>query len=97
MVLKLTFPSYTTSQAFPVLETYPRIFAGVSSKKNLTVRTTLDTNSKIADSIRQMEQSVRRLVTLDERESLCNGLKTIAEEYVEGWESGSDDGDDEDW
>jgi hypothetical protein len=35
-------------------------------------------------------------VGIEEREALCDGLQVIAEEYDEGWDSGSDsDGDDE--
>lgn len=42
-----------------------------------------------------MSSSVRRLIGLEEREALCNGLEELCEEYVEGWESGSDEDDDE--
>lgn len=44
-----------------------------------------------------MEQIVRRMhmVGIDEREALCHGLQTMAEEYDEGWDSGSDSDEDE--
>ena len=42
-----------------------------------------------------MSTSARRLIGLDEREALCNGLEELCEEYVDGWESDSDDDDDE--
>jgi hypothetical protein len=42
-----------------------------------------------------VEQIVRRLVGIEEREALCNGLQVIAEEYDEGWDSGSDGDEDE--
>lgn len=37
---------------------------------------------------------VQRGVKVDEREALSNSLGEIAEAYVEGWESGSDEDDD---
>jgi hypothetical protein len=30
------------------------------------------------------------MVSPEEREGLCNGLQTFAEEYDEGWDSGSE-------
>lgn len=35
------------------------------------------------------------MVSVDERESLSNGLRDISEEYEEGWNSGSDDDSDD--
>ena len=43
-----------------------------------------------------MSGVVRRLVGLDEREALYNGLEGICDEYVEGWISDSDEDDDDD-
>ena len=31
------------------------------------------------------------MVSLDQREALCNGLGELAEAYEEGWENGLDD------
>ena len=48
----------------------------------------------MADQVRAVEQIVKRIVGIEEREALCNGLQVIAEEYDEGWDSGSDSDDD---
>ncbi|KAF2461862.1 hypothetical protein BDY21DRAFT_329839 [Lineolata rhizophorae] len=61
----------------------------------LALRTSLSTTSSIADRIRAAEAAVRKLVSVDEREALSNGLRTLAEEYEEGWLSGSDETDEE--
>lgn len=56
----------------------------------------LSTSSSVANQIRSIEQAVRRLVSLDEREALSNGLEVLAEEYDEGWNSGTDSDEDTD-
>jgi hypothetical protein len=98
LILSL-FRRYQTPLGFPILETYPRIFDINTTSKNTKIHAALSTSSSIADSIRQLERSVRGLVPFAERENVLNGLRTIAEEYIEGWESGSDDDNngDEDW
>lgn len=40
-----------------------------------------------------LEKIASRMVGVDEREALSNGLQTLAEEYDEGWDSGSEDDD----
>lgn len=55
----------------------------------------LTTSTAVAEQVRTIEAIVRRMVSLDEREALCNGLQTIAEEYDEGWDSGSDNEEDD--
>ena len=55
----------------------------------------LSTSSSVANQVRSIEQVVRRLVSLDEREALSNGLETLAEEYEEGWDSGTDSDEDD--
>jgi hypothetical protein len=60
------------------------------------VHSALSTSSSVANQIRSIEQAVRRLVSLDEREALSNGLEVLAEEYDEGWNSGTDSDEDTD-
>jgi hypothetical protein len=60
------------------------------------VYSALSTSSSVANQIRSIEQAVRRLVSLDEREALSNGLEVLAEEYDEGWNSGTDSDEDTD-
>ncbi|CAK3802245.1 related to DML1 [Lecanosticta acicola] len=80
---------------FPVLSSYPKIFQLQSNPHKLAINATLSTSTAIADRIRSIVGVARRMVGIDEREALCDGLTTMAEEYEEGWDSddASDDGD----
>ncbi len=82
---------------FPVLNSYPSIFnVGSGHDEKLAVHTGLTTSTAVAEQVRAIEQIVKRLVTVDEREALCNGLQVIAEEYDEGWDGDFTDSDDDD-
>lgn len=61
----------------------------------LAIRTALSTSTSVADYVKGLEMAARRLVPVEEREYLCDGLQTLASEYEEGWASGSDEDDDE--
>ncbi|KAF2084884.1 tubulin nucleotide-binding domain-like protein [Saccharata proteae CBS 121410] len=92
---------YHTPLLFPVLDSYPHIFnvtndANGSSPKALAVQASLSTSSAIATRLRYLGGVVPRLVSIEDRETLSNGLKTMAEEYEEGWESGLEDSDEDD-
>jgi hypothetical protein len=84
---------------FPLLDSFPAsIFdVGSGNASKLAVHAGLTTSTAVADQVRAVEQIVRRMhmVSLDEREALCNGLQTMAEEYDEGWDSGSDSDEDD--
>lgn len=60
------------------------------------MRTALTTSSAISGRLRAMGQLVGRLIGVDQREELSNGLKTLADEYEEGWDSGLEDSEDDD-
>lgn len=70
---------------------------GSGKANKIAVYAGLTTSTAVADQVRTVEQIVRRMhmVSLEERETLCNGLQTIAEEYDEGWDSGSDSDEDD--
>ncbi|OCL03467.1 protein DML1 [Glonium stellatum] len=92
-----TVQSYSAPLLFPLLDSFPSIFnVGSGQSKKLAVYSALSTSSSVANQIRSIEQVVRRLVSLDEREALSNGLEVLAEEYEEGWDSGADSDEDED-
>jgi hypothetical protein len=82
---------------FPLLDSYPKsIFdIGTGNATKLAVHAGLTTTTAVAQQVRALEQMVRRLIGIDERESLCNSLQGIAEEYDEGWDSGSDSDEDD--
>jgi hypothetical protein len=87
---------YTAPLLFPLLDSYPAsIFElGSGQATKLAVHAGLTTSTAVADQVRAVEQIVKRLVGIEEREALCNGLQVIAEEYDEGWDSGTDSDDD---
>ncbi|KAF2203076.1 mtDNA inheritance protein dml1 [Delitschia confertaspora ATCC 74209] len=91
---------YSAPLLFPVLDSFPSIFNVSSSfttnhPKKLAVYAGLSTSTSVANQIRTLDQIVRRMVNLEERETLSNGLQGMAEEYDEGWDSGSDSDSDE--
>ncbi|KAH7080898.1 protein DML1 [Paraphoma chrysanthemicola] len=87
---------YSVPILFPLLDSYPSSIFDVGSghATKLAVHAGLTTSTAVADQVRAVEQIVKRLVGIEEREALCNGLQVIAEEYDEGWDSGSDSDDD---
>ncbi|KAF1837374.1 hypothetical protein BDW02DRAFT_595532 [Decorospora gaudefroyi] len=82
---------------FPLLDSFPRSMFDVGSghATKLAVHTGLTTSTAVADQVRAVEQIVKRLAGIEEREALCNNLQVLAEEYDEGWDSGTDSDDDE--
>ena len=52
-------------------------------------------HSAVGASFAQELLLAMHMVGIDERETLCNGLQTMAEEYDEGWDSGSDSDEDD--
>ncbi|KAL5115679.1 mtDNA inheritance, partitioning of the mitochondrial organelle [Pleosporales sp. CAS-2024a] len=81
---------------FPLLDSFPAsIFEfGSGQVAKVAVHTGLTTSTGVADQVRAMEQMVKRLVGIEDREALCNGLQVLAEEYDAGWDSGTDSDDD---
>ncbi|KAF2864965.1 tubulin domain-containing protein [Massariosphaeria phaeospora] len=81
---------------FPLLDSFPSIFdVGSGQANKVAVYSGLTTSTAVANQVRSIEQLVRRMAGLEERETLCDGLQTIAEEYDEGWDSGSDSDEDD--
>ena len=66
-----------------------------SQPGSVAVHTSLSTTASVSDRIKRLREIVNRAVGLDEREALSNGLGEISEAYEEGWDSGSDDADDD--
>lgn len=61
----------------------------------MPVRTALSTDTSMALRIKGLQNIVGKSISSDEREALSNSLGEIAEAYEEGWDSGSDDDDDD--
>ncbi|KAF8864127.1 tubulin nucleotide-binding domain-like protein [Acephala macrosclerotiorum] len=83
-----------TPLPFPLLDSFPHIFARTSSGSSLGVKTSLSTDTTVASRIKELQHIVNRAIGVDEREALSNSLGEIAEAYEEGWDSGSDEDDD---
>lgn len=86
--------TYRFDLLFPILTSYPRIFNFPSMPQKLRIQTCLSTSSDIATRMRSIERITRRMISLDERETLSDGLAAIADEYEEGWLSDSESEDD---
>lgn len=83
-----------TTLPFPLLDSFPHIFAQARSATSLSVSTSLSTDTTVAMRLKNLQHIVSRAVGIDEREALSNSLGEIAESYEEGWDSGTDEDDD---
>lgn len=61
----------------------------------MAVTTSLSTDSELSGRLKLLRSTVMRLIGLEDRETLSNELAEMADEYHEGWSSGSDDGEDD--
>ncbi|KAG5948441.1 hypothetical protein E4U60_001861 [Claviceps pazoutovae] len=87
---------YDTSLEFPLLDSYPRIYTSAASKSCMPLNTFLRTDTSICVQLRALRaQATRRLISLDEREGLSNGIAEMADAYQDDWSSGSDNDDDD--
>lgn len=60
----------------------------------LSVLAALTASTRTAERIKEVETTAARLISVDEREAMVNGLGEIRERYETGWSDGSDDDDD---
>ncbi len=79
---------------FPLLDSFPKIFARREESSSLGVSTSLSTDTAVALRVKNLQNIAARAIGTDEREALSNSLGVIAEAYEEGWDSGSDEDDD---
>ncbi|PMD23979.1 tubulin nucleotide-binding domain-like protein [Hyaloscypha hepaticicola] len=84
----------TTPLLFPLLDSFPHIFAHASITPSLAISTSLSTDTTVALRVKKLQSIVSRAVGITEREALSNSLGEIAEAYEEGWDSGSDEDED---
>jgi len=83
------------SLSYPLLDSFPHIFAHSSTTSSLRVNTSLSTDTTVALRIKNLQYIVSRATGFDEREALSNSLGELAEAYEEGWDSGTDNDDDD--
>lgn len=89
---------YRSALSYPLLDSFPQIFRddkGAPLQDGLAVTTSLSTDTELSGRLRALRLTVTRLIGLEERETLSNELAEMADEYHEGWSSGSDFGDDD--
>ncbi|KAH8894766.1 tubulin nucleotide-binding domain-like protein [Thozetella sp. PMI_491] len=89
---------YYSSLAFPILNSFPRIFRDEESEpveETLSITAALSTDAGVSDRLKLLRTTVTRSIGLEDRETLSNDLAEMADEYHEGWSSGSDEGDDD--
>ncbi|KLU83516.1 hypothetical protein MAPG_02574 [Magnaporthiopsis poae ATCC 64411] len=95
---KAAVRSYFSDLRFPQPDSFPLIYAtasGEASKGALPIIGSLTTDSATSDRLKLLRANVARSIGVEDREALSNELAQMAEEYHEGWSSGSDDGDDD--
>ena len=78
----------------PILDSFPHTMFPKSEATGLNVLTALTASTRTAQRIKAISATAARLVSVDEREAIVNGLGEIREFYETGWSSGSDDEDD---
>ncbi|OJD13539.1 hypothetical protein AJ78_06023 [Emergomyces pasteurianus Ep9510] len=97
----LRFPgslqTYRIPLSLPLLDSFPSdLFTGRGSPSSgLSIRASLSTTTQIGDKVKDLQKLASRLIGIDEREALVNGLGEISEAYQEQWESDSDSGNDD--
>ncbi|KAJ5458633.1 hypothetical protein N7475_010021 [Penicillium sp. IBT 31633x] len=86
---------FHTPLRMPILDSFPHdMFPTPNAGTGVNVFTALTASTRTAQRIKAISATAARLVSVDEREALVNGLGEIREFYETGWSSGSDDEDD---
>jgi hypothetical protein len=98
---------FNLPSSFPEIFQYPHHLPGEFSiegdlpvytlqapTKGLAIHTALSSSTSVAQRIRALAEIVGRVVGVEEREGLRSDLLRVGEEYVDGWDSGSDEDDD---
>ncbi|KUI64754.1 Protein dml-1 [Cytospora mali] len=89
---------YRSKLSYPLLDSFPQIFRddkGEALRDGLAVTTSLSTGTELSGRLKSLRSTVTRLIGLEDRETLSNELAEMADEYHEGWSSGSDSGEDD--
>ncbi|KAL5364950.1 protein dml1 [Aspergillus floccosus] len=87
--------SFYTPLRFPILDSFPaNLIQGAKTGGSVNILATLTASSRTAERIRKFEAVAGRIIGVDERENIVNGLGEIRETYETGWLSDSDFDDD---
>lgn len=92
---KVYHSSYRTPLRLPILDSFPHgMYPKSKSGSGVSVFAALTASSRTAERIKAIETTTARMLSVDEREAMINGLGEIRESYETGWSSGSEDDDD---
>ncbi|KAJ5648960.1 uncharacterized protein N7484_002683 [Penicillium longicatenatum] len=87
--------SYHTPLRMPMLDSFPHdLYPTFKSDEGHSVFAALTSSTRTAQRIKSIEATTARMLSVDERENMMNGLGEIREAYETGWSSGSDDDSD---
>lgn len=87
--------SFYTPLRFPILDSFPaNLIQGAKAGGSVNILATLTASSRTAERIKKFEAVAGRIIGVDERENIVNGLGEIRETYETGWLSDSDFDDD---
>ncbi|KKY33329.1 putative misato segment ii myosin-like domain-containing protein [Diaporthe ampelina] len=89
---------YRSTLSYPLPDSFPHIFRdgkGEELRGKVAVTTSLSTDAALSGRLKSLRSTVTRLIGVEERETLSNELAEMADEYHEGWSSGSDSGEDD--
>lgn len=65
-----------------------------NEETGVDIHAALSTTTRIGDKLKELQTIAGRIVGVDEREALINGLGEIRESYEKGWISDMDTDDD---
>ncbi|RDW90120.1 misato family protein [Aspergillus mulundensis] len=89
------FHRFHTPLQYPLLDSFPNDMISLPITMNkINVVAALTASSRTAARIKGLESVAGRVIAVDERENLVNGLGEIRESYETGWMSDSDFDDD---
>ena len=81
---------FYTYLPFPVLDSFPRDIFRAPSFSGIPILGALTSSSRTSGKVKALESVARRIISVDERETLTNGLAEISELYESGMMSNSD-------
>ncbi|KAJ0316771.1 hypothetical protein Brms1b_005331 [Colletotrichum noveboracense] len=91
---------YHTEKGFPMLDSFPHIYPDRSDKTSpdtLGTIASLSTDTSVSAAMKELRIAVASSIGVEDREDISNELADLAEAYREGWSSGSDNDDDDDY
>jgi hypothetical protein len=87
----LTFSRLHTPLHYPILDSFPNDLLTVPTPgQKINVVAALTSSTRTAQKVKGLEAVAGRIIGVDERENLVNGLGEIRESYEAGWMSDSD-------